>query len=74
MFAWLDRLSDEGHSSEQLAQRFHWAHVGFYAILLAGYTCMIGFHASAALRHRRAANLLKSARRDRSGATDGGDA
>ena len=67
MFGWLSRLSDESHSSELTAARWHVGHSFVYAILIGGYFCMIAFHLSAATRHRRAARLLDSARRANSG-------
>ena len=59
MFAWLRRLSDEGHRSEAVAARWHLGHAIAYGILICGYVCMGAWHLAAASRHRIAAKRKK---------------
>ena len=61
MFAWLQRLSDEGHHSERVAVRWHTGHAIAYGLLICGYVCMGAWHLAAADRHRAAAKRKEGA-------------
>ena len=51
--SFLDRLSDEQHSSERLAGRWHLLHAGIYGALTIAYVAAILWHLGAARRHYR---------------------
>ena len=51
--SFLDRLSDEQHSSERLAGRWHLLHAGLYGGLMLAYGAAILWHLGAARRHYR---------------------
>ena len=51
IFRWLQRLSDEQHSSHELATRWHMAHVVVMSVALVLNVGSIAWHYAAAMRH-----------------------
>ena len=48
---WLQQLSDEQHSSHELATRWHMAHVVVMSVALVLNVGSIAWHYAAAMRH-----------------------